>query len=481
MGKMCMLLVVAFFAAIPSVIAEASNRTAPAVVSAVVGSDAVRLSIGEDDVLAGLYGVTNSGSSREMQDAARSYLTEVAVGAEVEVRFRATIAGLDFVEVLLPSGENLNLVLLTSGLARFDHLSAGDDPAYREAVDYGSHTSDMGDVAEATGDNPDTGHAKQMAAETTPISIEEFRWRRQLLQQTMFEAGLEKWRRMPQAYRRAVYLHYSQSLRAHLAQSRTAISQLESQRLSDTLDLIDTRLSIEANKSAIQAEQIRGEDDFDLRWNTNMYERYRRDYLVDSIVGDGLSARMNARMANRYGVRAHLERARVNEEVAARVSPMVEHVRALEAAAQAREANIAALNMRLRTSQIRAQDRFRRLQGALQTVQAYDAAISTRTQPVVPIRPVLVLDQDDLGKRVNFQISGSVWRIDWYLEALDTGSVLSGDVFSAANDAFVGRFSSTAMPHEAFHVLEGPGEYYIRVNPIRVNRYIIEILELDYP
>lgn len=129
------LAVIAFMSAQPvTPIAGVPKEPFKAKILSVPRGDALTLSTAGQKYLVALYGVKCYELAPDAIKRDQEFIRERCQDTEVDVKPVSAIAGLTYVEIVLPAGQILNKVLLEEGLAELDVLSAGQNVEYRRII-----------------------------------------------------------------------------------------------------------------------------------------------------------------------------------------------------------------------------------------------------------------------------------------------------------------------------------------------------------
>ena len=455
-----------------AVIAAAPGPIPPgefeATVTTVVSGDAVRVTVSDGDALVGLYGVSCLRQARDSASAARTFVQERTGEEVITVRPIKAVAGMPYVEIILPSGEILNHLLLQQGLADFDLLTAAGDAVYASLA--GQEPSSAPE-AEADAANP--------APSSAPISIEEFRMRRHLRDTAAFEAGLEKWGAMPKEYRDAVRRNHEESLIAADAGGAALLENLRGEVETRNVALESSANAIANRRSAVVEDRERLNNDPELQWNTRRYQNYLADYYADRAAGRHRSARISRQLADRYRVRASFDQARVDAQYETVRSEHESAIRSLTAEQRAQADALRRANVRLRTANIQTSDRIARLLRTIVQLDLYEQAVAQEMHPTLPLRHIAVVEGEGPERSPLFALEAPVGRVDWYANPQRPDAQLSGTIHNASDDRPIAQFRSTTPPHESFLLLDGPGEFYITTNTSGPVSYLVDVFAIE--
>ena len=444
----------------------------PAAVVAVVPGDAVRVTVGDGDALAGLYGVSTMSRSRNEAAATRDFIRERTADATVTVRPVKTVAGMPYAEIVLPAGDVLNHLLLSEGHADLDLLTAADDAHYAALAGAGA-------AREAVETPVATPSARAPEPVELRAALADFRMRRQLRDTAAFEAGLEKWAAMPEEYREGVRQHYEQALEAAGADGAALLASLRAEVNARDRALRDTRAVIEERRAAIAAERERVLHDPSLQTNRRLYERFRADALADRIAGFPRSAHWNERFAERYRARAVVGQLQADAEYLARRRAHEDVLRSLTAEQRAHAEAVYRANTRLRAASIQASDRQARLLRTLVQFDLYDQALEEEMRPSLPMRTVAMVEGAESRQLESFRLDAPLGRVDWYADPQQPRAYFTGIIRSVEDDRPVARFRSSDPPHESYLLLDGPGEYYATIETSGPISYLVDVFAID--
>jgi len=454
-------------------------------VSEVYHGDALRLDTDDGRLLVSLYGVKGDALNLTGMKEAEEFITSMTTAVNVEIHPIKKISGLSYVEAILPSGEVLNKLLLEKGLVQLDTLSASNDEVYAEIA---SKAKESGPV-EPEDLSPDA--TKSEEPQDPSQALASFKVRKQLKEIAQFEAEVEKWKALPEGFRRSLAESYGYTLKSGVARLSQEVANRQ-QRVEGTVQkLKQNQARIAAHQQAIASVSLSESaalaevfDDFDLKWDREMADSFHKDMLAESATGAHYSARISAQLLSEYNYKVMLDQQRLGSEAAA-VSAAHENVRAAHrgeiANIQSQHSTIIRM---IRHAEADAQaaasmaaKHEKRYSDALQRIQMLDGALAEGFQPsLIPI----VTEQfrgDQSERFANFPVESIIWRIDWYVKKLDNTASFSIDLYDAQNDKFLQHIITEQAPYESFLICENPGEYYVKINGEGDIQFIITIVQ----
>ncbi|GMV95559.1 MAG: hypothetical protein AMXMBFR82_53370 [Candidatus Hydrogenedentota bacterium] len=460
-------------------------------VRAVYHADSLKLQTPEGQLLVSLYGVKGDPLDLTKMNEAKEFAIAVTKDQTLEIRPVKTISGLSYVEVILPSGEVLNKLLLEKGFVKLDTLSASKDEVYTEIA---SKAEQFGPNEENVDPDIPSDVAKSERPEDSRQALANFKLKKQLTEIAQFEAEVEKWRALPESYRRSIAASYGYTLRSGTAKLSEETAKRQQKVEGTVQKLEDNQSKIVAHQEAIASVTASEQDaladvydDFDLKWDQGMAEGFHKNILADVATGDEYSAGINARLLDKYSYKVMLDRSRVDSEASA-VSAAHENMRAAHRGEIASlESQHSAIIGMIRRAEADAQaaasitaKHEKHYSDALQRIKMLDEAVGQDLQPsLFPI----VTEQfrgNKSDKFAKFPVESIIWRIDWYVKKADNSASFSIDLYEAQNDKFLQHVITEQPPYKSFLICEEPGEYYLKVNADGAVEFIITIVQFGH-
>lgn len=457
-----------------------------ALVTAVFSGSAVKLKTDSEEVLVALYGI-KCDESNSAKDRANSFIKSRTDDTKVIVRPISNIAGLLYVEIVLPSELILNEEMLKQGFALLDGLSAGQNENYKNLAAAGAALIES---------QTDQQESKKAAAnrEEMEKALAQFKLQKNLKSIASFEAEVEKWRSLPEEYREAIRNHYRIAFGSRAQQNTNIAAQRESVKADALEDLDATRRRIRREQSAIalqnaqeQADLEEVYDDSRLKWNASMLESLQDSYEAEVATGHDYSAAITGHLIEEYDYKTAKHQARV-EETAEQVAIAHERVRqervnkvkGLQIQQQQVLGDVQKADAMQRAADRMVASNILASTGELQRIAALDDAVNSEFQPILHLWRISQTKDDSNLSHIPFTANSAVWRIDWYFAGIGP-DLLTLEVYSADTNKLVGRMNSDCPPQKAYFIGEGAGKYRLEISTAGNSQFLIDIFEVQTP
>lgn len=450
-------------------------ETFSAKVVSVVKPDIIKVSQDGKERILVLYGVE---SPYDISARAKEYVSSRIRGETLNFELVMEKPGLTYVDVLLPDGTSLNETLLSLGLATVEKLSAGDDEVYRQLEDDAK--------ARKVGVWGDSDNAEPVSVEPNEESIldaressEEFLARKEFETLAQFEGEFVKWALFSDDERKRIRA----SIEGRNARASGSARALEKSRSNNVSSLRNQQSNIGSSIARERAEQAANVadayDDFDLGWNTRMLNAFVEDRNVDAFQGNNYSASINQRLANKYSLKASADLARVNREASAISAAHERNIQSGQRSLSEVNKALREQNSRLRLNAAMVARQSQRAASSIGRLNSLDAALAEEYVPVLKVRTAGSWNGDASETTPPFEVSTPLMRMDWYVARGSRQSKINIGLYDAKDDKLRAAAIFKKPPHQSFLFVDGPGEYYIKINVEGQVRYLVEAFAVD--
>ena len=453
----------------------ANSETFSAQVVSVINGGIIKVSQDGKDRILVLYGVDLTGDeSVKAKELVASSIKGKVLSFEVKVEK----PGLTYVDVLLPDGTSLNESLLSRGLAEVENLSAASDAFYRELeenakarkVGIWGDSNEVGPIAVGPNEESKSGFRK---------TEEEFLAEKEMKRLAQFESEFAKWARMSKDDRQRMRMSIE---RANNRQSALTKSGFQSrsgavQGLKDQQSNLADKIVVEQIEEALEVSEVY--DDFNLDWNRSMLDSFVEDYSVERILGYDYSADISSELIDEYALRVTRDLNRLDGEANAISEKHQRNIRSNQRHLATVNDTLLEEGSRLKLNAAMVARQNQRSASVIGRLDALDAAIARKYAPVLRTKTIDSWKGEKNQTTTPFEVSSPIMRLDWYVARGSRTSRITISLFDASNNEVKATARLNKPPHQAFLLIDEPGEYYIKIKVEGQVRYLVEAIEIN--